>query len=122
MRTIKFRGKSVKDNTWLFGYLSWYQIEDTNQFINGKLVYIETVGQFTGLYDIEGKEIYEGDIVKDKDGNYLYIIYSDGCFDIRIRIKDKFFSTDTFLKKAVIDSFGLKIIGNIYDNPELFKQ
>lgn len=58
MRTIKFRGKSaVNKNKWLFGYLSWYQEENPDRFINDKLVDSETVGQFTGLHDIEGKEI-----------------------------------------------------------------
>lgn len=73
MRTIKFRGKSALNGKWLFGYLSWYQ--DPDRFINGKLVDSETVGQFTGLYDIEGKEIYEGDIVEDNRGNKTLVSY-----------------------------------------------
>lgn len=126
MRTIKFRGLDVKTNIFIYGDLITFEkgfgISETEYDRNFCFVKTDSIGQFTELYDIEGNEIYEGDILKDKDGNYLYIIYSDGCFDIRIRIKDKFFSTDTFLKKAVIDSFGLKVIGNIHDNPELFKQ
>ena len=72
MRTIKFRAKSaVNKNKQLFGYLSWYQEEDHARFINGKLVDSETVGQFTGLHDIEGKEIQEGDIVEFGYNSYL---------------------------------------------------
>lgn len=114
MRTIKFRAFKLGTKEFVYGLLSTYKYGYFN--IEGFAVEKETIGQFTGLLDIEGNEIYEGDILKDSDGNELFVIFEDGCFNIKIRIKDKYFSTDTFLKKAVIDSFKLKIIGNIYEN------
>lgn len=132
MRTIKFRGKSVKDNTWLFGYLSWYQIEDTNQFINGKLVYTETVGQFTGLYDKNGTEIYENDILQlkidGKEYNPLLVVYSEVyagfCMLSENTLNNVVYKPHRPVNPNWWDEFKdeIEIIGNIHDNPELFKQ
>ena len=64
-RTIKFRGKRIDDGKWIYGYLAGtdsinnmdevaYPNEDVDP---------ATIGQFTGLLDKNGKEIYEGDVV-----------------------------------------------------------
>ena len=118
MRTIKFRGKSALNGKWLFGYLSWYQEEDSGRFINGKLVDSGTVGQFIGLYDIEGKEIYEGDIVEDNRGNKTLISYVEefSAFHQVLYPSSiiEFLGTKS-LSKEFIEEAEVKVIGNSYE-------
>ena len=74
----------------------------------------ETVGQFTGLLNKNGKEIYEGDILGCPEDNYfLYetVFFEEGCF----MVKDDYTTTPM----CAVDSQYRTVIGNIHDNPSL---
>lgn len=129
-RTIKFRGKSIYDEEWLYGSLikiekdRYAVIPPLNDIEIGRSigmyeVCLETIGQFTGLYDKNGKEIYEGDILfigNDGDKNiYNKVSIKDGCFGY---IGEWTCKIIPFCCYSVTE----EIAGNIYDNPELIKE
>ena len=88
--------------------------------IEGVEVLPETVGQYTGLTDIDGKKIFEGDIVDILDcffGGVAVVEYKDGCWVGR---------EEKYLTKALstVNPAGrpkLKLLGNRWDNPELME-
>lgn len=79
----------------------------------GYRVEAETIGQFTGLTDCNGKEIYEDDIVSFNNGQIGYVEFFQGCFVVR-DIKN-----DDVRSLYDIRDWNLKILGNRFENPEL---
>ena len=126
-RAIKFRGKSIYGDGWLLGSLikieedRYAVIPNLNDIEIGKSiglyeVYSETVGQFTGLFDKNGKEIYEGDILNNGQRNY-FVCWNSERGAWWLKNKDLIYTTPLgFL------SIELFVVGNIYDNPDLIKE
>lgn len=120
MREIKFRGKRLDNGEWIYGSLV---------ILNGRCfifndecraeVATATVGQYTGLKDKDGKEIYEGDIV-----DYYYL--GDNKLGL-VKYHTNVFGFELFDIYGSFDYMSgyetryYHIVGNIYDNPELFK-
>ena len=129
-RRIKFRGWNNKHNKWLYGYYANSQgfsiiIEENYEecTLEDVLVNKKTVGQYTGLKDSTGKEIYEGDILSQ--GQDLLGV---ACISMRYGISVKKKTTTWSLINFVLDSdfdtsvlSDVEVVGNIHDNPELLK-
>lgn len=129
-RTIKFRGKSIYGEDWLYGSLvkiekdRYAVIPPLNDIDIGKSigmyeVCLETIGQFTGLYDKNGKEIYEGDIIKGFD-IIIEVWYSEDTACFMAEMKEP--QNDMVDILGGYDTARMEIIANIYDNPDLIKK
>ncbi len=129
MREIKFCGKRVDNGEWAAGYYWANELdnhfirvtidEETGMFVlEDYKVIPETVGQFTGLLDKNGKEIYEGNIV-DHYATFGYVLFEDGMFTLSTSAKVNFGHRQPL---CYIDSLQCEIIGNIHENPELLKE
>ena len=125
MREILFRGKT-KRNEWIYGDLitHWIDFDDAIKQHHTREIWDikpETVGQYTGLTDKNGKKIFEGDIVKENDiyhkgelqikGNTWRVAFADGLFF------GNFKNISVYLQS--LD--GMEVIGNVHDNPELLE-
>ena len=132
MRTIKFRGKTHGNGKWYYGSLVYSnEINAAIYFQIGSglvktmdwvFVIPETVGQFTGLYDGDGKEIYEGDILKWSNGKMYVVKFWQGMFYASVEeCNDGFLGGFPLHAFTEFEERKCKIVGNIYDNPELLK-
>lgn len=134
MRTIKFRGKSIYDEEWLYGFLIKIEkdryaiIPALNDIEIGKSISMyevcpETVGQFTGLSDKNKTKIYGGDIVrvstKDRTFNIVVKWGNDSMAFMACYVDG---NQSPFSWFSNLIECELEVIGNIYDNPDLLKQ
>ena len=129
MRTIKFRGKRPDTMEWTVGSLvecfngktgivsmTKYSEENGIEAIIDE-VFPDTIGQYTGLKDKNGEEIYEGDILSD--GRLFHIKWdSRGASWTGEMNNDPEQQLDLCF---LITRKQTHVIGNIYDNPELLK-
>ena len=76
------------------------------------------VMQFTGLHDKNGKEIWEGDLVKKEDRLPYKVVFDKGCFTVAPLGEDGKWYAASGLYLATFHG-ELEVIGNIYENPEL---
>ena len=122
MREIKFRGKSILTDKWFYGDLvhsadkkrTAILVNDKDSYDECEVV-PETIGQFTSLYDCDGKEIFEGDIL-DFNGLTVEVRFVRGAFALLVNgnLDDELYGdcrTDLFAK----------VIGNVYENPDIMK-
>lgn len=153
-REIKFRGQKLDSNEFIVGQLAYMfddkkhalimpscffatrdfgeEDENGNPIIQNELavggflsVKPETIGQFTGLHDKNGKEIYEGDVF-DFYGIFNVVIFKDGMFCYDSYRENKNFENIVKLCNENFDwennkSSEIEVIGNLYENPELLK-
>ena len=124
MREILFRAKDngVLNGVWQYGSLD-ISNPDAPTIIridrhNNKMfipILIETVGQYTGLTDKNGKKIFEGDII---DIQYPDIFVANTVVEY---VGASFVASTDYDAWALDDFVSLEVIGNIHDNPELLK-
>lgn len=135
MREILFRGKRTDNCEWAYGaptkdnhgemvmVESTFECEEYNcRGANCLYVDENTVGQYTGLTDKNGKRIFEGDILRlayhpEED---VIIEWHDGRFNFRKRNHPKDYGYERLCCVQIAVSH-LRVIGNIHDNPEMLK-
>lgn len=139
MRENLFRGKSKKNNIWVEGSLLivddkyFYIVPKTAKTVieesdmslttllslNFTAVYPETLGQYTGKVDADGKRIFEGDILNIMlYGKNLKVVWWQGLCGFGLNDKDE----NTLLFMNEVHSNAVVVAGNIYDNPELMEE
>ena len=135
-----YRGKRIDNGEWVFGSLlkveingvsAWLIFGSEFEVINGQVyskehanVIPETVGQYTGLTDKNGKKIFEGDIAREVWGERVYPKRLVVAMDLKRGGWFPYARGDGCgcCEQDVWDDEYTEIIGNIHDNPELLTQ
>lgn len=131
MREILFRGKREPGGEWAYGFYVACKprLSDSNKWVIQPvdeygaptiLVYVDpnTVGQYTGLCDKNGKRIFEGDILRTNNSNceIWTVGYVRGAFSAEQTNANYKCALGIFMMTSQVE-----VIGNIHDEPELMK-
>lgn len=119
MREIKFRGKAKLDRLgWVFG--TGYYIDGAGEYRVGFIEVVpETIGQFTGEFDYNNREIYEGDIVAivcgvdPECGEFIKrheVVFEHGAFKIGNYAMNEVFG------------YPMRVVGNKFDNQDTWSK
>lgn len=134
MREMLFRGKRKDSGEWVYGYICYYGFTgEENTYIvpnYASALYSievdpETVGQYTGITDDNGKKIFEGDILNvinpdDDDYDYITKVYFE-CNTLCVDVEGQDYDyTSIGFAVEIWDNEcdRVEVIGNIYDNPD----
>lgn len=136
MREIRFRGKRVDNGGWVYGFLvrrpSAVQIGSTSPWAiivppsdpddsGGEYwVVAESIGQYTGLKDKNGTEIYEGDILHKDCFWSRFIEFEKGSF-VSAPLNKVQYNNRKFYPIGCSDYQDWEVIENIYENPEMLE-
>jgi len=135
MKTIyKFRGKRIDNGQWIYGdliqtrhncYIVTFPFIPSLHINASEFIEIDpkTVGQFTGLFDKQGVEIYEGDIINTPDGIFIvnFILGSFWVNDIKNENEAPLYvyANEIWPTRENEDENISEVIGDIFSNPEL---
>ncbi len=119
-REIKFRGEKTEGGKWVYGFyqehpLAYCHIQNSSN--DWFPVFADTVGQYIGVDDKNGKEIYEKDIVLI-DGEDEYFVVEWGVDTARFVMNSETLTVD-------FDNYWgyqIEVIGNVYENADLLKE
>ncbi|MEK5176908.1 YopX family protein [Heyndrickxia sp. FSL W8-0496] len=139
MRQPKFRGYSLETNTWHYGH-GWFEVDYTEEYKKEKGIEdkarlytegypveceLKSMGEYTGLKDKNGKEIYEGDILKarksisDETEVYFRVKYTGAAFAL---VHPEYHNTIYMEVMPWYVRETAEVIGNIYENPSLLEE